>query len=109
MKIACWLKVWFVVGILCAAGCASAPTKGDLMLSQGETAQELSKQWNSGQKMLAEGEALKKKGEKLIEDGKAKVEQGEDDVDEAEDLISEGKELMEKSEKAFATKFPQHK
>ncbi|MBT1070522.1 hypothetical protein [Pelotalea chapellei] len=103
MKKSCWVKVCFIIFAMLAGGCASSkPTIGDNMLVQGETAQELAKNWNEGNSLLIEGEELKKKGQKMIEEGKDKIE-------EADVMISEGKRMMETSEKTFAAKFPNTK
>ena len=83
---------------LLAAGCASKPTLGDRMLSQGEAARSLGEKWNEGTAALAKGEALRKKGLQQIEDGKENVQEGDR-------LILKGRRQVEESEEEYDDRF----
>ena len=102
MKKSSCFKVGLIIAAMLGAGCASTPTKGDKMLAQGETAQDLAKKWNYGNELLVDGEKLRKKGQKMIEEGKINLEEGDE-------MVSEGKRMMAQSEKAFSEKFPHDK
>jgi hypothetical protein len=106
MNKTCCVKVSLIIASILVAGCASVPTTGDKMLAKGVTAQELANKWNEGNKLFIEGEKLKIEGQKQVKEGQKIVKEGEDKIEEADVMISEGRRMMEKSEKAYADKFP---
>lgn len=101
-------SVFLTIGssMLALAGCASAPTSGDLMRGHGAEAQsqvdlkyQLAKDWDRGSKLVASGEKRLEAGERRVKDGERDIERGKRE-------ISEGQKLIQDSERGFRAEFP---
>ncbi|MFN3701184.1 MAG: hypothetical protein ACK4VI_06645 [Alphaproteobacteria bacterium] len=87
--------------LILVAGCSSKPTVGDQMIIKSQSAQNLGKQWNDGNKMVTSGNKKIEEGQRLINRGNNLVSQGNSEVRRGETLIHE-------SEATFNQKFPQN-
>ena len=92
--------------ILTMAGCASEPSVGDRMISQGGDTLNLGQQWNEGRKLVSEGKDLVEEGEEQIEDGEELIDEGKDNIKEGKKMIRKGKEMMTETEKLYGERFP---
>ena len=86
-----------VVGV--CVGCNSAPSIGDQMKTHGNTAEQLGKQWNQGEKLLKRGNKLSEQSSKLFAEAETKKAK-------AAEMIEKGQQLMDTSQGSFAEKFP---
>lgn len=75
------------------SSCASKPTLGDRLISQGSETRELGENWKKGDSLVAEGEKQKRKGRKMVADGEKLLSKGEKNLE-------RGKELKTRSESA---------
>lgn len=110
--------VCFSVGVVAAvvSGCASNPSKGDLMRdhrsevqiqaqAEGELQDQLARDWDRGQELIESGNNNIADGEKRIEAAKEELKRGKEQVEQGKRELAEGKELVQTSERGFRDAF----
>lgn len=93
-----------VVLMASLSACSSAPEKGSFaerLMSRGDQAKGIAKQWDEGQSLVNKGEKMKVDGQKTIDDGKAKITKGERMIEDGDAMIAKGKQMMSDSEGAY--------
>lgn len=99
------LNFLFVATIITSlTACSSAPEKGSFaerLMSRGDQAKGIAKQWDEGQGLVNKGEKMKVDGQKTIDDGKAKITKGERMIEDGDAMIAKGKQMMSDSEGAY--------
>jgi exonuclease VII small subunit len=90
----------FIAILLLLTACAQKDfTFGDRIILNSETAFELGKEWQKGEKMV-------QKGEQLIKEGKKEINKGETKVKDGEQLVKNGAYLMKNAETRYELLYP---
>lgn len=101
--------------LLALTGCAgNKVTTADLMrqdATAGQThvdlKQQIARDWEKGQKLIATGEKRIKEGEKQVKSAERDLERAHDEIERGEREIAEGKKLIRESEKTFREDYPE--
>ncbi|MBS3762884.1 MAG: hypothetical protein KGZ25_06225 [Planctomycetes bacterium] len=102
--------------LMALGGCTSKPTKpttADLMKQHATDLQsdvnlrnQLAKEWERAQDLIARGQKRVKNGEKRVKAAERDLKRAQEDIERGEREIAEGQKLVNESERKFRENFP---
>ncbi len=101
--------------LLVLTGCAgNKETTADLMRqdatagqTQVDLKQQIARDWEKGQKLIATGEQRVEEGEKRVQSAERNLEKGQDEIERGQRDIAEGEKLIAESERTFREDYPE--
>ncbi len=100
--------------LLILTGCAGKETTADLMRqdatagqTQVDLKQQIARDWEKGQKLIATGEQRVEEGEKRVKSAERNLEKGQDEIKRGQREIAEGEKLIAESERTFREDYPE--
>lgn len=99
---------------LALTGCSGKETMADLMRDDASTEQtqvnlknQIAKDWETGQKMMATGEKRVEDATKQMKSAERNLKNGQDKIARGQREISEGQKLVTDSEQIFRANYPE--
>jgi len=106
-----------LAGSLMLAGCSSkpaAPSMSDMMRGHATESQtrtdlksDIAKDWDRGQKLIADGNKNVREGERRVERAERDLETGRTQLQRGQRELEEGNRLVQDSERRFREAFPE--